>query len=157
MAWPCCCPLTRKKVYRLNADQRKQFPTFSSALVEVLNHHKQLWNDARSSAELEKFKQIHHQQAPVTPARKPLKRDRSESPTKKSPSTRAKENKAPRDRAKKTLQAARDHLKARSEKDHSKKDARAPAAEWNKINSIVQIPREETVCLVQLFVRLSLW
>eukprot|EP00913_Durusdinium_trenchii_P011418 g10723.t1 len=49
--------LIRKKVYRLNADQRKSFPTFSGALVEVLTHHKQLWNDARSSAELEKFKQ----------------------------------------------------------------------------------------------------
>lgn len=49
--------LIRKKVHRLNHDQRKLFPTFSSALVEVLTNHKQLWNDARSSAELEKFKQ----------------------------------------------------------------------------------------------------
>ena len=44
--------LIRKKVHRLNHDQRKSFPTFSSALVEVLTNHKQLWNDARSSAEL---------------------------------------------------------------------------------------------------------
>ena len=44
--------LIRKKVYRLNSDHRKQFPTYSSALLEVLNNHKQLWNDARSSAEL---------------------------------------------------------------------------------------------------------
>eukprot|EP00913_Durusdinium_trenchii_P003180 g2940.t1 len=45
--------LIRKKVYRLNSDHRKAFGTFSSALNEVLNNHKQLWNDARSSAELE--------------------------------------------------------------------------------------------------------
>ena len=53
--------LIRKKVHRLNHDQRKLFPTFSSALVEVLTNHKQLWNDARSSAELEKFKQAGQQ------------------------------------------------------------------------------------------------
>lgn len=49
--------LIRKKVHRLNHDARKLYPTFSSALLEVLNNHKQIWNDARSSAELDKFKQ----------------------------------------------------------------------------------------------------
>ena len=61
--------LIRKKVHRLNHDQRKLFPTFSSALVEVLANHKQLWNDARSSAELEKFKQAGQQTDPSTPVR----------------------------------------------------------------------------------------
>ena len=68
--------LIRKKVYRLNSDQRKTFGSFSAALVEVLTNHKQLWNDARSSAELEKFKQAGHQ-APTTPPRKRSHRDRS--------------------------------------------------------------------------------
>lgn len=45
--------LMRKKAHRLNHDQRKTYPTFSSALLEVLVNHKQLWNDARSSAELD--------------------------------------------------------------------------------------------------------
>ena len=47
--------LIRKKAHRLSHDQRKSYPTFSSALLEVLINHKQLWNDARSSAELDKF------------------------------------------------------------------------------------------------------
>ena len=60
--------LIRKKVHRVSSDQRKSFPTFSAALVEVLTNHKQLWNDARSSAELDKFKQA--ATAPSTPTRK---------------------------------------------------------------------------------------
>lgn len=62
--------LIRKKVYRLNADQRKLYPSFSGALIEVLTHHKQLWNDARSSAELEKFKQAGHAEERVHPTRR---------------------------------------------------------------------------------------
>ena len=46
--------LIRKKVHRVSSDQRKKFTSFSAALVEVLDNHKQLWNDARSSAELDK-------------------------------------------------------------------------------------------------------
>ena len=46
--------LIRKKVHRLNHDRRKEFSTFSKALLEVLVNHKQIWNDARSSAELDK-------------------------------------------------------------------------------------------------------
>ena len=80
--------LIRKKVHRLNHDRRKEFSTFSKALVEVLTNHKQIWNDARSSAELDKFKQAGHQD-PATPVRS-AKRSRSlsdneESPTKPSP------------------------------------------------------------------------
>ena len=37
--------LIRRKTHRLNHDQRKTYPTFSSALLEVLTNHKQLWND----------------------------------------------------------------------------------------------------------------
>ena len=126
--------LIRKKVYRLNADQRKSFPTFSSALVEVLTHHKQLWNDARSSAELEKFKQAGHQEDPSTPTRKSTKRDRSDSPVKSAPSTKAKKNKARRDRRKQLVKSAREAL-GDKKKEQPKKDARVPTAEWSKINS----------------------
>ena len=59
--------LIRKKVYRLSNDKRKELPTFLAALLEVLKNHKQLWNDARSSAEIDKFKQP---ELDSTPARK---------------------------------------------------------------------------------------
>ena len=37
----------------LRSSQCKKFTSFSAALLEVLDNHKQLWNDARSSAELD--------------------------------------------------------------------------------------------------------
>ena len=124
--------LIRKKVYRLNSDQRKSFPTFSGALIEVLQHHKQLWNDARSSAELDKFKQAGQQEAPSTPPRRP-KRSRSESPPKTAPTSKAKKNKARRERQKKLVVAAREQFDKKREP--AKKDARVPPAEWAKLNS----------------------
>ena len=42
--------LIRSKVAEINQDQRDAFPSFSEALVEVLNNHKYLWNEARSFA-----------------------------------------------------------------------------------------------------------
>eukprot|EP00913_Durusdinium_trenchii_P008689 g8162.t1 len=70
--------LIRKKVYRLNSDHKQKYTTFSAALLEVLQHHKQLWNDARSGAELDKFKQAHQSSEPTTPVRN-RKRSRSRS------------------------------------------------------------------------------
>ena len=124
--------LIRKKVYRLNSDHRKTFSSFSAALLEVLSNHKQLWNDARSSAELDKFRQAGQSSAPSTPTRRSTKRDRSESLPKQS--SKAKKNKARRERAKKTLQQAREHLSG-TKRDPPKKDARIPAAEWSKLSS----------------------
>ena len=98
--------LIRKKVYRLNYDQRKQFATFSAALVEVLTNHKQLWNDARSNAELDKFKQA-GQQAPETPVCGTKRSISDEESTTKKPSARAKKNKARRERQKALLQKAK--------------------------------------------------
>ena len=40
--------LIRRKVAELQADQKDEYPTFSSALLEVLNNRKYLWNEARS-------------------------------------------------------------------------------------------------------------
>ena len=129
--------LIRRKTHRLNHDQRKSFPTFSSALLEVLTNHKQLWNDARSSAELDKFKQA-GQQHPETPVRAPKRQlSDDDSPIVK-PSSKAKRNKARRERHKVLLAKA----KASSADNGSKpaggkahKDARVPAAEWDKITS----------------------
>lgn len=127
--------LIRRKAHRLNYDQRKSFPTFSSALIEVLTNHKQLWNDARSSAELDKFKQA-GQQAPVTPPRNPRKRSRSKSGSPPRPSSKAKRNKARRERQKTLLQKAKQAI-ADPKKDTKKvaKDERAPSKEWEKITS----------------------
>ena len=129
--------LIRRKTHRLNHDQRKSFPTFSSALLEMLTNHKQLWNDARSSAELDKFKQA-GQQHPETPVRAPKRQlSDNDSPIAK-PSSKAKRNKARRERHKVLLAKA----KASSADNGSKpaggkahKDARVPAAEWDKITS----------------------
>ena len=127
--------LIRKKVYRLNYDQRKQFPTFSTALVEVLTNHKQLWNDARSSAELDKFKQA-GQQAPETPVRGTKRSISDEESTTKKPSARAKKNKARRERQKALLQKAKSTTSDRKDAgSKASKDARVPEKEWERISS----------------------
>ena len=127
--------LIRKKVYRLNYDQRKQFSTFSAALIEVLTNHKQLWNDARSSAELDKYKQA-GQQAPETPVRGTKRSISDEESTTKKPSARAKRNKARRERQKVLLQKAKAGASDRKEtSSKTSKDARVPEAEWSKISS----------------------
>ena len=124
--------LIRKKVHRLNSDHRKTYSTFSAALIEVLTNHTQLWNDARSSAELDKFKQAGHS-APTTPPKR-AKRDRSDTPPRPAASSKAKKNKARRERQKKLLQSARDQMGGKN-KAPPKKDARVPTEEWSKINS----------------------
>ncbi|CAL1136344.1 unnamed protein product [Cladocopium goreaui] len=71
-----------------SSDQRKKFGTFSAALLEALTNHRQLWNDARSSGELDKFKQA-ATSAPTTP---PKKRARSTSPPSPPSTAKAKKN-----------------------------------------------------------------
>jgi len=125
--------LIRKKVHRLNHDRRKEFSTFSKALVEVLTNHKQIWNDARSSAELDKFKQAGHQD-PATPVRS-AKRSRSlsdndESPTK--PSPKKNRNKARRERQKALLAKAKAAMSSSPAKKPTRDD-RIPEKEWKVI------------------------
>ena len=130
--------LIRKKVYRLNSDHKQKYTTFSSALLEVLQHHKQLWNDARSGAELDKFKQAHQSSSPMTPP-KSRKRSRSRSGTPPKPTAKARKNKQRRQRLKEQLRS----LKTSSGETKSKpelkakpaRDARIPAEEWTKVNS----------------------
>eukprot|EP00435_Cladocopium_sp_Y103_P009415 s1300_g2.t1 len=54
--------LIRKKVHRLQSEQRATYGTFQVALLEVLNNHKYLWNDARTKAVLAKVDRV-----PVAP------------------------------------------------------------------------------------------
>ena len=125
--------LIRKKVHRLCSDQRKKFTTFSAALIEVLDNHKQLWNDARSSAELDKFKQA-QQVDPTTPR----KRSRSSSKSPGKPSPKARKNKARRERHKAQLQKAKSLLQTPKKTEPPKKvarDERVPAKEWQQIQS----------------------
>ena len=46
--------LIRKKVRRLQSEQRELYNNFETAPLEVLNNHKYLWNDARTKAVLAK-------------------------------------------------------------------------------------------------------
>ncbi|OLQ04162.1 hypothetical protein AK812_SmicGene12771 [Symbiodinium microadriaticum] len=131
--------LLRKKVYKLSNDRRKDFPTFSSALKEVLKNHKQLWNDARSTAELDKFKQVEHDPSSRSTSPPPPPTPTSEARTKK--------NRARREKQKALLKQARELAKDK-DKDKSGKpsggarltaradrDPRIPEKEWKKIMS----------------------
>ena len=130
--------LIRKKIHRLNHDQRKLYPTFSSALLEVLTHHKQLWNDARSSAELDKFKQAGQLTDPVTPIRG-VKRTvpEDDSPGAPSPDKKSRNQKR-RARQKALLEKAKQSVEVKKtavRPDKTARDARVPAAEWSKITA----------------------
>lgn len=134
--------LIRKKVYRLNSDHKQTYTTFSAALLEVLRHHKQLWNDARSSAELDKFKQA-HQTAPSTPPEGGgKKRSCSRSGTPPRPTAKARKNKQRRARQKeqlKQLKAGSSETKKNQASHEGKlkstRDARIPPDEWAKVNA----------------------
>jgi len=56
--------------------------------LEALTNHRQLWNDARSSGELDKFKQA----ATSAPTMPPKKRARSTSPPSPPSTAKAKKN-----------------------------------------------------------------
>ena len=130
--------LIRKKVARLNHDQRKTYGTFSAALVAVLNDHKHLWNDARSSAELDKFRQAQHQ-APETPPRNPKRSLSEDSVPKKSP--KALKNKKRRERHKALVAKARgstgvqDPPKKTNDRKAAARDERVPAPESQRITA----------------------
>ena len=123
--------LIRKKVHRLGSDQRKKFTNYSAALKEVLAFHKQLWNDARSSAELDKFKQLQSTSSPRTP---PTKRQRSQSPVTPPKGAKARKNKARREKLKALAKQAKQGSPAASSAKPVR-DARVPADEWKKITS----------------------
>ncbi|CAE7846640.1 unnamed protein product, partial [Symbiodinium sp. KB8] len=119
----------RKKIFRLLSEQRATYTAFSQALIEVLNNHKYLWNDARTSVTLSKVEhnrqqfvanpdQIQEDGAPPPP-HNPFKRARG-GKKKKRPQTPGKEETpkkiAKEDPAKKV-----------------KRDNRIPEKEWKLI------------------------
>lgn len=126
--------LIRKKVHRLNSDHRKTYPTFKSALLEVLANHKQLWNDARSGAELDKFKQASHDSTPDRGQKRPAPEEAA-SPAK------TRKNKARRERQKKLLAQARAQVSGserqvdRKGPEKASRDSRVPAKEWAAITA----------------------
>ena len=130
--------LLRKKVYKLSNDKRKDFPTFSSALKEVLKNHKQLWKDARSTAELDKFKQVEHDPTST-------KRARSTSPPPPPTPTseaRAKKNRARREISETSSRARQGQGQGqvgeavrRGKAPRADRDPRIPEKEWKKIMS----------------------
>ena len=127
--------LIRKKLYRLQSEQREQFSTFSEALLEVVTNHKYLWNDARTKAAL----------VPVSNISKVMAKDegvgdhlRMESPEKSS-APKSEKRKRQRERAKALLKEAKalkavkkDHLKGSELK--TSKDKRIPDTEWKSIS-----------------------
>ncbi|CAE7809987.1 unnamed protein product, partial [Symbiodinium necroappetens] len=65
----------RKKIFRLLSEQRATYTAFSQALIEVLNNHKYLWNDARTSVTLSKVE--HNRDGAIPPVpHNPFKRTR---------------------------------------------------------------------------------
>ena len=127
--------LIRKKVVKLNSDKRKFFPTFSDALLEVLKNHKQLWNDARSSAEVEKFQQA-QASAPQTPSKRGRSPEASTPPPpNRPPGSRARKNKLRRERQKEMVKKYKEGSKGRPEDKPADKNTKVPDKEWKTITS----------------------
>ena len=123
--------LIRKKVFRLQAEQRDTFATFQAALLDVLTNHRYLWNDARTKATLasnEVRKDMEQSQSDRTRVRSPDK----------TPSSKAARRKRARERQKQTMVGPA-HKQARPAQEAVRptldKDKRIPESEWKAINS----------------------
>ncbi|CAE7302354.1 unnamed protein product, partial [Symbiodinium sp. CCMP2456] len=109
--------------------------------AEVLTHHKQLWNDARSTAELEKFRQAEHEVS--TPAKRPRSTSPTTAPTPPKNEARSRKNKARREKNKALLKKLSDDLKDKEKPtkpsvkltEKVERDQRVPEKEWKKIMS----------------------
>lgn len=115
--------LIRKKVHRLQAEQRETYGTFSDALTEVLNNHKYLWNDARTKAVLAKVEKKKEEIADDQDAVREVKFDTPEKAKKKK-----KKNKG--GGSTETSPVKKVHLKPKA---GQAKDKRIPEAEWKTI------------------------
>ena len=123
--------LIRKKVHRLQAEQRQTYGTYSEALLEVLNNHKYLWNDARTKAALQKVerkKEDDHGSDAVV-----------ESPTKSSTEKRKRQRQRTRElvkegRAARAVQKPQFEKKGSGKSDKVDKDKRIPDSEWKTIS-----------------------
>ena len=149
-----------RKVYNFSNDKRKDFPTFSSALKEVLKNHKQLENDARSTAELDKFKQVAHDPTST-------KRPRSTSPPPPPPpasEARTKKNHARREKQKALLNQARQGQGQGQVETFRRGQAHGPSrsrplysGEGMKEDYVFHVHGSSAVPLVELFPWLPLW
>ena len=156
--------LLRKKVYKLSNDKRKDFPTFSAALKEVLKNHRQLWNDARSTAELDKSKQVEHDPAAT---KRDLDRHHRHRLRRQLRKLARKKNRARREKQKALLKQAHELAKDK-DKGKSGKPSGGPSSRLEQIvtaasrrrsgrRSCLHVHRSSAVPLVQLLTRLPLW
>ncbi|CAL1134601.1 unnamed protein product [Cladocopium goreaui] len=128
--------LIRKKVNRLQAEQRQLYGTFEDAIIEVLNNHKYLWNDARTKAVLSKVDRRREDASETgdsqdkvveaAPKSSPNKdRKKRQRLRNKALLREAKESKVKKDPADKKSASARD--------EKVSKDKRIPDTEWKAI------------------------
>ena len=126
----------RKKVFRLQAEQREKFNSYSDALKEVLTNHKYLWNDARTKAALSK--PDHKKEAKAQPDAVELN-DKPGSPSKK--------------KRKRQIERLRDQLKQSAAKTTKvdrpgppDKYKRIPSSEWQTITAASQLVKGPKRC-----------
>ena len=128
--------LIRKKVNRLQAEQRQLYGTFEDAIIEVLNNHKYLWNDARTKAVLAKVDRRREDASETSdPQDKVVEAAPKSSPHKdrkkrqrlrnKALLREARESKVKKDPSDKKSASARD--------EKVSKDKRIPDTEWKAI------------------------
>lgn len=120
--------LVRKKIHRLQAEQRQLFPTFETAITEVLANHKYLWNDARTRAVLAKVDKRKDEIPPEADAVE----DEPAGPTTPRPKKKRRRARDGRDTPKKVDKAPekRDKASGAAKLD---KDKRIPESEWKLI------------------------
>ena len=119
--------LVRKKVYRLQSEQRQLFGTFEAALTEVLQNHKYLWNDARTRAVLAKVES----KKPEVPAAPDQVEDEGADPA--TPPRGRKRRRGGRGTPRKTTPEAKKEKRADPPKVD--KDKRIPESEWKLITA----------------------
>lgn len=119
--------LIRKKVHRLQSEQRETYATYQAAMNEVLTNHKYLWNDARTKAALAKVDSKKAQEDTQDEQDKV----RMDTPEKVSKKKRKRGRNTPsKDDRGSTPKVKKDHLK---EKPAQAKDKRIPDSEWKII------------------------
>ena len=120
----------RKKIFRLLSAQRATYTAFSQALLEVLNNHKYLWNDARTSVTLSK---VEHNRQQLISNPDQVQEEGAHPPVPHNPFKRTRGGKK-----KKRLQTAgkEETPKKVAKEDPNKKpkrDDRIPEKEWELI------------------------
>ena len=121
----------RKKVNRLQAEQRELYGTYEQALLEVLDNHKYLWNDARTKAVLAKVDRTKPERTdPQDQEWSRMCRRVSHPPSANASATRIKANKI----AGPEIKQARREQADKKKDTKVDKDKRIPETEWNSIS-----------------------